>query len=415
MIVKVETLKDHPLNAKLYNEPKKETQEELVKSIRDKGLLEIIKVNSKNFILSGHRRVRAIKTLGWEEVDVVVEEHKDEEAIIIEYNRYRRKTMSEIMREAEKLMEIEVRKAENRRVLGGPPSEKGRAREKVARALDIGSGFQMAKMKKVWDAAKTSPQIAQKLMDIDDGKTSVDAVFKMLSPKRKEDVSGRGMDLQIYNLWYFIQPDPGLGMPHPGQIAGQVIENLLWYYTKPDDFFIDPFAGGGISIDASEIMRRECLALDISPVRDDVVQWDITKGYPPLDKEVSFVFADPPYWNMLNADYKKLSKDTVSDLSMHQFIEFLHKFSKDTFNVLKDGGFFALIIMPQVYGLPEGVPFIDWPFEARIAMDEAGFVPYRRIINRWPPSIWNAHQVEQAKGEKGILQVTGDIIIGRKP
>lgn len=408
-------MKEHPLNAHLYNEPNKEEQSELVKSIKENGLLEVIRCNLDHVVLSGHRRLLAIKELGWETIPVILREYTNEEKALIEYNRYRRKTISEIMREADKLLAI--LRVEAGDSMAFKTGKTGRISKTIAKSLGIGSGVQYDKLKKVWEAAKENPHIAQKVIDIDNGKTSIHAVFKQLRPKGKEDISGRGLDLQIYNFWYFLQPDPGLGIPHPGQIAGQVIQNLMWYYSQPGDLIVDPFCGGGSTIDACQIMDRECLGYDIAPVRDDIEQWDISEGYPPEVKDAGpqLVFADPPYWNMLNEKYLKLSPNTASNLSMTGFTEFLFKLAVDTYEVLRPGGFFALIIMPQTYNLPEGTPWMDWPFEARIAMDEAGFVPYRRIINRWPASLWNAHQVEQAKDSKHLLQVTGDIIVGRKP
>lgn len=413
--VPVKDIKEHPLNALLYNEPNEDEQKELVRSIQENGLLESLRCNNDLVLLSGHRRLLALKELGWTEVEVELREHEDEEKALIEYNRTRRKTTTEIMNEADKLLTIYQREGADN--MAFQTKGKGTTRDRIAKALGIGSGIQFSKLKRVYEAAKTSPHIAQKIKDIDAGKTSINAVFKQLQPKGKEDISGQGLDVQIYNAWYFIQPDPGLGIPHPGQIAGQVIQNLMWYYTNRGDLVVDPFGGGGSTLDACQIMDRECLIYDIAPVRDDIAKWDISDGFPQEvhDAKPQLIFADPPYWNMLNKDYLKLSEKSASNLSMEGFIEFLTKLAKDSYEALADGGYFALIIMPQTYGLPEGVAFIDWPFEARIAMDEAGFVPYYRITNRWPASLWNAHQVNQAKDSKRLLQVTGDIIVGKKP
>jgi hypothetical protein len=51
--------------------------------------------------------------------------------------------------------------------------------------------------------------------------------------------------LQLYNVWRFQQCDPRYGMDYPGRILGQIVENLLWYYTEPFDLVVDPMAGGG--------------------------------------------------------------------------------------------------------------------------------------------------------------------------
>ena len=51
-----------------------------------------------------------------------------------------------------------------------------------------------------------------------------------------------------YNLWSFNPPNPDYGLDYPGRIPGQIIENLLYYYTEPFDKVIDPMAGGGTEV-----------------------------------------------------------------------------------------------------------------------------------------------------------------------
>lgn len=411
--VKTADLTEHPLNSDIYNKPSEDELADLCRSIEEQGILEPLLAKPDNTLLSGHRRHMAATLLGLTTVPVIYMEPESEETTLIEANRYRRKTVSEIMREAEKLIAVESAMAARRSALKIPGTRLP-TREKVARALGIGSGYQLDKLKRVWDEAKHNPNIAEALKKIDSGQTSVNAVFKSLTPPKTR--GEEGFDLQLYSIWYFGAPDPYLGMPHPGRIAGQVVQNCVHYYTQEGDLVVDPFAGGGITVDACVGMDREYICLDIAPVRDEVQEWDITKGYPdnvPRDG-AQLVFADPPYWNMLQADYEKLHEDTVASFDLTDFTEMLHKLARDTYDVVRSGGYFCCIMMPQAYRLPEGIPFIDWPFEVRIAMDAAGFTPYRRITNRWPTSIWNAAQVNQAKDQRNLLQVTGDVIVGLK-
>ena len=59
--------------------------------------------------------------------------------------------------------------------------------------------------------------------------------------------------LQYTNLWEFNACDPEYGEKgYPGRMPGQIIENLLWYYTQPFDVVLDPMAGGGTTMDASK-------------------------------------------------------------------------------------------------------------------------------------------------------------------
>jgi hypothetical protein len=47
---------------------------------------------------------------------------------------------------------------------------------------------------------------------------------------------GKPDSLQYYNVWSFGQCDTRYGLKgFPGRIPGQIIENLLYYYTEPFD------------------------------------------------------------------------------------------------------------------------------------------------------------------------------------
>lgn len=82
--IKIDLLKDfkeHPFTSRCGIE-----QEELISSIKDNGILEpiIVRVLDENNyeILSGHRRVKALKELGVDDVPSIIKNLNDDEAII---------------------------------------------------------------------------------------------------------------------------------------------------------------------------------------------------------------------------------------------------------------------------------------------------------------------------------------------
>lgn len=102
----VSKLKPHPLNAKIYGD---EADDELVESIRQKGILSPLLIAHNNRIISGHRRWSAAKLLGLAEVPVVVfgsEDDLDIEEALIEANRQRVKSNEQIGREYKHLKRI---------------------------------------------------------------------------------------------------------------------------------------------------------------------------------------------------------------------------------------------------------------------------------------------------------------------
>ena len=86
--MKVSFINPNPTNDEIYDQTDLSS---LVKSISDNGLLEPLVVKSDGTLLSGHRRLAAVKILGWDEVDVRIVDVETEVVALIEYNRYRTK------------------------------------------------------------------------------------------------------------------------------------------------------------------------------------------------------------------------------------------------------------------------------------------------------------------------------------
>ena len=104
MKVKVNKLKHHPLNSKIYN---LSNIEDLVKSINDVGLLQKIVINKKFEVISGNRRFESIKRLKWKEVDVEMAsdlKKKDEPKFLVHHNKQRIKTAREQINEIKILL-----------------------------------------------------------------------------------------------------------------------------------------------------------------------------------------------------------------------------------------------------------------------------------------------------------------------
>ncbi|MFT5049447.1 MAG: adenine-specific DNA-methyltransferase [Chlamydiales bacterium] len=103
---------------------------------------------------------------------------------------------------------------------------------------------------------------------------------------------------QTTTLWYYPSQQHGefpFGTPgFQGATPTYVIWNLLKRYTREDDLVIDPFCGGGTTIDVARDLDRRALGYDVSPVRDDIFRAD-ARSLPLEDGKVDFVFMDPPY------------------------------------------------------------------------------------------------------------------------
>lgn len=85
--VGIDTIKEYDKNAKLHP---KEQIEQIKKSIEKFGNNDPIAVDENNVIIEGHGRIRALKELGYKEIDVIKLTHLTEEqkkAYILTHNK----------------------------------------------------------------------------------------------------------------------------------------------------------------------------------------------------------------------------------------------------------------------------------------------------------------------------------------
>lgn len=203
--VKLSALKPHPLNAEIYGEPNKK----LMGDIEKNGLLNPIVINSKNIIISGHRRWKAMQALGFEATDAIIRDFQDEldeQEKLIAYNQQREKTTGQILAETEKLEEIQRERARIRQatsapgVYGGKPlretfpeavKEKGKTLDKIAEKIGAGMcGKQLGKGLKIYKEAKAGNEQAQEaLKKLDTKESTITAEYKKLfKPEEKKPV-----------------------------------------------------------------------------------------------------------------------------------------------------------------------------------------------------------------------------------
>ena len=104
--------------------------------------------------------------------------------------------------------------------------------------------------------------------------------------------------LQTSTLWYHPTQQIGEethGDPrYPGRTPAYVIWNLLERYTREGDLVVDPFCGGGTTLDVARSLGRKARGFDVRPHRDDIEQAD-ARRMPLEDASADFLFMDPPY------------------------------------------------------------------------------------------------------------------------
>jgi hypothetical protein len=191
--------------------------------------------------------------------------------------------------------------------------------------------------------------------------------------KRMDERTKYGFDLRERNVWTFETPDPRFGKPNfKGRIPGQIVANALYYYTKPGDSIVDPFAGSGTTGDVVETVPhfsdRKVKMYDSEPTDGRITRNNVLHtGIPEQTGTVDYVFLDPP------GEYTQ--KDASNDFGMGMDAvkaDFVLKFKsivRECARILKANGRVSIVIEPAI-AVGE---FIDFPAEVTALFRDAGF------------------------------------------
>jgi len=205
--VDIGTLLAHPLNKKLYGN---RLDKQFVISIRDLGQLEPIQIatfsldgqSPKTYILSGHRRVLALKQLNQRlvkviDADVDTSDPVKVEQLLIDFNRQRIRSWEERGREFKELWRIEIALAKQRQITSTGGNERqlreifpqagraGKARDIAADKSSLNlSGRAAADFVRIIDAADAGDERARTALDAINANTkTISRAFKELYSK----------------------------------------------------------------------------------------------------------------------------------------------------------------------------------------------------------------------------------------
>ena len=154
------------------------------------------------------------------------------------------------------------------------------------------------------------------------------------------------LQLQTTSLWYYPSQqysDEPLGSPgFEGRTPAWVIWNLLQRYTREKDLVVDPFCGGGTTLDVARSIDRRALGYDLAPTRDDVFRAD-ARSLPLEDEKADFVFMDPPYSTHITYSDEP---DCIGKLDAFEpaYFEALEAVFEEVDRVLKDRRYLAVYV-----------------------------------------------------------------------
>ncbi len=215
-------------------------------------------------------------------------------------------------------------------------------------------------------------------------------------------------DPPIYNIWK--QQEKASGSTHFGNSEIKWVDNLLYLYTKPFDIVVDPFAGGGSTIDICRKRFRRYFVSDRKPIVErekEIRKHDLTDGLPkpPQWKDVALIYLDPPYWKQSEGQYSDDASD-LANMSLDDFDETLAGIINGFAKKLTTAHI-ALIIQPTQWKAPNR-DFTDHV----AAMLRAVKLPIKmRFSTPYESQQCNAQMVEWAKRHKTPLVLTREIIV----
>lgn len=216
---------------------------------------------------------------------------------------------------------------------------------------------------------------------------------------------------ELYALWSFGKADGEV--KHFGNLPTGVIDNLLYYYTKPFDVVFDPFGGSGSTIDQCLARKRRHYVSDLNPIpaRSDIRKHDITAGLPKDLPVPDLVFLDPPYWKQAEGRYSK-DKTDLANCDLEAFLATVGEIAKAVKRkwTAEHSGRLALIMGPW----KDGGKYLDLPF---LCYERIGkYLDLKqRVIVPYSTQVHGGAYVEQAKKRKEILYLTRDLMVFERP
>ncbi len=231
-------------------------------------------------------------------------------------------------------------------------------------------------------------------------------------PKTKQNAANHETDfeLPLYNIWK--QQEKTSGSSHFGNSEVRWVDNLLYLYTEPFDVVLDPFAGGGSTIDICKKRFRRYFVSDRKPIVErekEIRQHDLKNGplKPPQWKDVKLVYLDPPYWIQAEGQYSN-DADDLGNQDLETFNSNLARIIKDYSKKISNAHI-ALIIQPTQWKSPnrEYIDHVgDMLRTVKLPVAMRYSVPYES-------QQYNAQMVNWAKENKTCLVLTREIVVWR--
>lgn len=226
--------------------------------------------------------------------------------------------------------------------------------------------------------------------------------------KLSEDVKGLKCDPRPYDVWNFAECCDLMGYKYKGRIPGQIVLQLLFFFTEPGDLVIDPMAGSGTIIDACLLMKRKCLAFDNSPKsyekRVDTREGKALETIQTLKRKPDLIFLDPPYFKKLEDEY---GSDSISALPRDEYLNFFSEFAGRAY----ESGAKRVALLMSDYTDDEdlNLHIFIWDYVERFI--DKKWIVERHIMTPLPTQVIHPDFVEKFKISKKLGRLGRSLVI----
>jgi len=364
-------------------------------------------INQDNILIDGLHRIKAYKQRGLTEIECEVEQTKSDNEIMLRAIELNATHGLQLSYKDKRSLAIRLYDLKNRKKLI-------KALSVAPRTFDgwVSNKAKQLKKQKEEEAILTylKAELTQKEVAerIGISETEMSRILQNCKFAEMKDFTPF-----LYNLWNSSKDNQ---ITHFGNIPQSFVENLLYYYTKPFDIVYDPFAGGGVTIDACKKWFRRYYVSDRKPIgarEEEIKKWDIKDGIPKdLPNNIKLVFLDPPYWKQSAGKYSN-DKDDLANMDLDEFYKTIENFIKQLKKKLAKDGKICLIIGATQWRV-EGYKRIDHAYDLMKIIERLGFKIEQRIICPYSTEQYNGNQVSIAKEKKICLNIYRDLIVFSK-
>lgn len=166
----------------------------------------------------------------------------------------------------------------------------------------------------------------------------------------KERMARLNINIQPYDVWSFAKCHDLFGNKHPGRIPGEIVAHVLYFFSKPGDYVIDPMAGSGTTADVCLAFGRKCYVFDIDDRHDrpDIIAHNIAlQGWHERVKKADLIFWDPPYFekmDSLNIGEDGYIEGSISKLGRDGYLRFFGERLAEAKQLVKPGTRLAFLM-----------------------------------------------------------------------